>query len=143
MCNSLNKGLEAKGWEVRDTKELLGLSPEEEAHIEIKLKLAESFREHRLRRKMTQLDVAKAIKSSQSRAPKMEAGDRLASDNQNRSLISERVNPSGKGSTLCPTMVYSLSFLVNDFSRSIYPCGSKNGVALNPRTPVPGACVNV
>ena len=62
-----------------EIEEFLGLSAEEEAFIEIKLKLAESFREHRMRRKMTQLDVAKAIKSSQSRVAKMEAGDRSVS----------------------------------------------------------------
>ena len=79
MHNSKKKRLEAKGWKVGSTKEFLGLSAEEEAYIEIKLKLAESFREQRLRCKMTQLDVAKAIKSSQSRVAKMEAGDRSVS----------------------------------------------------------------
>ncbi len=79
MHNSKKKRLEAKGWKVGSTKEFLGLSAEEEAYIEIKLKLAESFREHRLRCKMTQSDAAKAIKSSQSRVAKMEAGDRSVS----------------------------------------------------------------
>jgi DNA-binding XRE family transcriptional regulator len=79
MNNSKKKRLEAKGWKVGSTKEFLGLSAEEEAYIEIKLKLAESFREHRLRCKMTQSDAAKAIKSSQSRVAKMEAGDRSVS----------------------------------------------------------------
>jgi transcriptional regulator with XRE-family HTH domain len=54
---------------------VLGLSPEEEAYVEIKLKLSESFREQRLRLKMTQSDAAKLLKSSQSRVAKMEAGD--------------------------------------------------------------------
>jgi predicted XRE-type DNA-binding protein len=75
MHSNKKRRLEAKGWKVGSAKDFLELSPEEEAYIEIKLKLAESFREHRLQRKMTQLDVAKAIKSRQSRVAKMEAGD--------------------------------------------------------------------
>jgi DNA-binding XRE family transcriptional regulator len=75
MHSSKRKHLEEKGWRVGSTKEFLGLSAEEEAYIEIKLRLSESFREHRLRREMTQSDVAKVIKSSQSRIAKMEAGD--------------------------------------------------------------------
>jgi len=36
-----------------------------------------------------------------------------------RSFISDRTYPSGNDSTLWPTIVYSLSFLVNDFSNSM------------------------
>ena len=55
--------------------EFLGLSSQEEAYIEIKLRLAQNLREQRLRRRMTQSDLAKAINSSQSRVAKMEAGE--------------------------------------------------------------------
>ena len=79
MHSNKRKRLEAKGWKIGNAKEFLGLSSAEEAYIEIKLKLAESFREHRLRCKMTQSDAAKAIKSSQSRVAKMESGDRSVS----------------------------------------------------------------
>jgi hypothetical protein len=79
MHKSKKKRLEAKGWKVSGTKEFLELSSEEKAYIEIKLKLAVSFREQRLRRRMTQSDVARAIRSSQSRVAKMEAGDRSVS----------------------------------------------------------------
>jgi ribosome-binding protein aMBF1 (putative translation factor) len=75
MRNDKKKRLEAKGWKIGSAKEFLGLSAEEEAYIEIKLRLAESLREQRLRRQMTQSDLAKAIKSSQSRVAKMEAGE--------------------------------------------------------------------
>jgi ribosome-binding protein aMBF1 (putative translation factor) len=75
MRNDKRKRLEAKGWKVGSAKEFLGLSSQEEAYIEIKLRLAESLREQRLRRRMTQSDLAKAIKSSQSRVAKMEAGE--------------------------------------------------------------------
>ncbi len=75
MHSNKKKRLEAKGWRVGNAKEFLGLTPEEEAYVEIKLRLSESFRAYRLRRKMTQLDAAKLLKSSQSRVAKMEAGD--------------------------------------------------------------------
>ena len=82
------KRLEEKGWKVGSTKEFLGLSDEEESYIEIKLRLSTSFREHRLRRNMTQAEFAKLIKSSQSRVAKMEAGDSSVSlDLLVRSLI--------------------------------------------------------
>lgn len=75
MRNSKRKRLEAKGWKVGSTKDFLGLSSQEEAYIEIKLRLAETLRNQRMRRRMTQSDLAKAIKSSQSRVAKMEAGE--------------------------------------------------------------------
>ena len=88
MRSNKKKRLEEKGWKVGSTKEFLGLSDEEEAYIEIKLRLSMSFREQRLRRNMTQADVAKLIKSSQSRVAKMEAGDSSVSlDLLIRSLI--------------------------------------------------------
>ena len=79
MRSSKRKRLEAKGWKVGDAKDFLGLSSQEEAYIEIKLKLAESLRSQRLRRQMTQSDLAKAIRSSQSRVAKMEAGEHSVS----------------------------------------------------------------
>jgi predicted XRE-type DNA-binding protein len=75
MRDTKRKRLETKGWKVGSAKEFLGLSSEEEAYIEIKLRLAENLRAQRLRRQMTQADLAKALKSSQSRVAKMEAGE--------------------------------------------------------------------
>ena len=75
MPNTKKKRIEAKGWKVGTAKEFLGLSSEEEAYIEIKFKLAERLRNQRLRRQMTQSDLAKTLKSSQSRVAKMEAGE--------------------------------------------------------------------
>ncbi len=75
MRSSKKKRLEGKGWTVGSASEFLGLSSEEEAYIEIKLRLAESLRNQRLRRRMSQSEVAKAIKSSQSRVAKMEAAE--------------------------------------------------------------------
>ena len=88
MQQNKKKKLEEKGWKVGDAKEFLGLSDEEEAYVEIKLRLSESFRQYRLRQKMTQAEAAKLIKSSQSRVAKMEAGDSTVSlDLLIRSLI--------------------------------------------------------
>jgi len=62
MQHKRKKRLEKKGWKVGSAKEFLGLSGEEEVYIQIKLRLSESFRQHRLRRKMTQAEAAKMIK---------------------------------------------------------------------------------
>ena len=79
MHESKRKQLEAKGWKVGSTREFLGLSSQEEAYIEIKLRLAEILRNQRIRHRMTQSELATAIKSSQSRVAKMEAGERSVS----------------------------------------------------------------
>ena len=79
MHSNKRKRLEAIGWKVGGTREFLGLSEQEESYVEIKLRLAESLRNQRMKRRMTQADVAKAIKSSQSRVAKMEAGERSVS----------------------------------------------------------------
>src|SRR5438093_1086483 len=75
MREEKRKRLEAKGWKVGTAKDFLGLSPEEEAFVEIRLRLAEGLNRFRLRRDVTQVELAKAVRSSQSRIAKMEAGD--------------------------------------------------------------------
>jgi predicted transcriptional regulator len=75
MREEKRKRLKAKGWKVGSAKEFLGLSDEEAAYIEVKLKLAESLRERRRHRRLTQIDLAKLLRSSQSRVAKMETGD--------------------------------------------------------------------
>jgi DNA-binding XRE family transcriptional regulator len=67
--------LEAKGWKVGTAQELLRLSTEEAAYIELKVRLAMGIREWRRRRRLTQAALAKRLESSQSRIAKMEAGD--------------------------------------------------------------------
>ncbi len=80
--------LEKKGWKVGRVDEFLSLTPEEAAYIEMKLALADSIKEHRLRRKLTQVDLARMLKSSQSRVAKIERGDASVSiDLLVRSLI--------------------------------------------------------
>ena len=67
--------LTSKGWKVGSAAKFLGLSPEEEALIELRLRLAQGLRARRTRQRMTQAQLAAAIRSSQSRVAKMEAGD--------------------------------------------------------------------
>lgn len=75
MRESKRKRLEATGWRVRSAAGFLNLSPEEAAYVELKIKLAAKLRQWRVRRRLTQGDLARLVKSSQSRVAKMEAGD--------------------------------------------------------------------
>jgi predicted XRE-type DNA-binding protein len=67
--------LEKKGWKVGSTQEFLGLSEEESSYIELKLKLSSNIRQLRTQKNLTQEQLAKLLKSSQSRVAKLEAGD--------------------------------------------------------------------
>jgi DNA-binding XRE family transcriptional regulator len=75
MDDRKRKRLVAKGWKVSSAKDVLQLSDEEEAYIELRLKLAEGLKARRSDKGLTQIQFAKAIQSSQSRVAKMEAGD--------------------------------------------------------------------
>lgn len=75
MNEAKRKKLEAKGWRFGGVQDFLGLSEQEAAFIEVKLKLAQSLRVKRIRRGMGQTQAAKIIHSSQSRFAKMEAAD--------------------------------------------------------------------
>ncbi|MCI0504793.1 MAG: helix-turn-helix domain-containing protein [Gammaproteobacteria bacterium] len=75
MKAAKRKKLKAKGWKVGNTADFLGLSDEEAAYIEMKLKLCNGLKNLRIKRHMTQEGLAKLIKSSQSRVAKMETGD--------------------------------------------------------------------
>jgi DNA-binding XRE family transcriptional regulator len=75
MRKSKRERLQKKGWKVGTVEEFLGLSPEEAAYIELKLRLSENLRRRRQRSKLTQVELAKRIRSSQSRVAKMEGGD--------------------------------------------------------------------
>jgi ribosome-binding protein aMBF1 (putative translation factor) len=88
MRKQKQKRLRAKGWNVGTVKEFLGLSNEEAAYIELKIKLAAGLRQRRQRKGLSQLDLAAKLESSQSRVAKMEAGDPSVSlDLLIRSLI--------------------------------------------------------
>jgi len=75
MQETKRKKLEAKGWKIGTPKDFLGMSDEEEAYVNLRLKLAEGLKARRQSRGITQVGLARTIKSSQSRVAKMEAGD--------------------------------------------------------------------
>jgi ribosome-binding protein aMBF1 (putative translation factor) len=75
MRASKRKKLESSGWKVSDARDFLNLSVAEEEYIALRLKLAEGLRGHRAYRGLSQEQLAKCVKSSQSRIAKMEAGD--------------------------------------------------------------------
>lgn len=75
MLASKSQKLQSKGWRSGTTAEFLGLSPDEEAYIELRLRLSRGLRARRRKAKRTQAQLAEAIGSSQSRVAKMEAGD--------------------------------------------------------------------
>ena len=68
------KNLEKKGWKVGTAKEFLGLSDKEASYIELKLKLSADIKKLRTQKNLTQVDLAKILKSSQSRVAKLESG---------------------------------------------------------------------
>jgi len=75
MEHAKRKRLEKAGWRVGSTADFLGLSGVEEALVDMKLKLGMRLRKTREQHKLTQIDLAKRMGSSQSRVAKMEAGD--------------------------------------------------------------------
>ena len=75
MREDKQKRLAAKGWKIGTARSFLQLSPEEEAFIEVRLRLAEALKQHRTRRRITQVALARILGSSQSRVAKMESGD--------------------------------------------------------------------
>ena len=75
MKSAKRKKLESNGWKVGSVEDFLGLSSEEVAYIEMKHALSNSLKERRAKEKLSQVEVAKIFKTSQSRVAKMEAGD--------------------------------------------------------------------
>ena len=80
--------LHAAGWAVGDAADFLDLSPAEAAYVELKLSLGLLLRHWRSTRKLTQMELARRLGSSQSRVAKMEAGDpTVSADLLLRSLL--------------------------------------------------------
>ena len=71
--------LEAAGWKVGTVAELLELTPEEEAIVEIRVALSKSLKKMRQQEQLSQQKLAEKTNSSQSRVAKMEAADRSVS----------------------------------------------------------------
>lgn len=75
MNKAKQRRLEQDGWKVGSAKELLGLTREESAYIEMRLALSRNLRALRTRKRLTQVQAARMLGSSQSRVAKLEAGD--------------------------------------------------------------------
>jgi len=75
MKSAKKKRLETKGWRIGTAAEFLQLSSEESTYIEMKLALSKNLQERRKDKSLTQEQLARLLKSSQSRVAKMEAGD--------------------------------------------------------------------
>ena len=71
--------LEAAGWKVGTVAELLELTPEEEAIVEIRVALSKSLKKMRQQEQLSQQKLAEKTNSSQSRVARMEAADRSVS----------------------------------------------------------------
>src|SRR5438309_11281178 len=75
MKKGKREKLKAAGWAVGSVQDFLGLSDADAALIEMKLPLSRTLRDRRQRRGVSQVELAKRLRSSQSRVAKMEAGD--------------------------------------------------------------------
>lgn len=67
------KVLETKGWRVGSAEEFLGLTPEEAAMVDLRLRLADAVKRRRKEQRLTQAQLAALLGSSQSRVAKVEA----------------------------------------------------------------------
>ncbi|ANM29866.1 transcriptional regulator [Acidobacteria bacterium Mor1] len=104
MRKAKRERLEQKGWRVGTTDEFLDLTPEESAYIELKLRLSTGLKKRRQRRKVTQVQLAELIKSSQSRVAKMESGDPSVSmDLLIRSLLALGASDRDLARVIAPT----------------------------------------
>ena len=75
MKATKRKKLGAAGWKVGSAREFLNLSDEEAAFVELKLTLSASLKACRTNQGLSQSELAKRLRSSQSRVAKMEASD--------------------------------------------------------------------
>lgn len=101
MKKSKRSRLEASGWRLGDAADFLELAPEEAALVETKLALSGSVRERRTQQGLSQADLAKRLKSSQSRVAKMEAADpSVSADLLLRALFALGATPSEVASVI-------------------------------------------
>ena len=100
MNKTKKKLLETHGWKVGTVAELLGMTSEDEALVEIRLALSQQVRKRRMK-KMTQSELAVKLKSSQPRVAKVEAGDDSVSiDLLMRALLATGASPKEIGKTI-------------------------------------------
>jgi len=75
MKAAKRKKLEARGWRLTSAEELLSLSKEEAAIVEMKIALVDAVKAQREKHNLSQTELAKRMRSSQSRVARIEAGD--------------------------------------------------------------------
>ncbi len=75
MKASKQAQLKKLGWKIGSAADFLGLTKEESAYIEMKISFSDALRKRRLKKGLSQIDLAQLIGSSQSRVAKMESGD--------------------------------------------------------------------
>jgi DNA-binding transcriptional regulator YiaG len=73
MNKEKQKALAAAGFDVMDAEDFLDLTEEERGLVDLKVALGKTVREMRVRNHLTQSEVAKRMKTSQSRVAKIEA----------------------------------------------------------------------
>lgn len=101
MDKRKQRRLEARGWRVGSAAEFLGLSAEEAALVEMKLRLSAALRARRTGLRLSQTALAKRLGSSQSRVAKMEAGDQSVSiDLLMKALLALGASPHDVGKAL-------------------------------------------
>lgn len=74
LCEQVMKRLK-NGWVEGSVQDFLALSDADMEYIETRRALSRQLRAERLRKHLTQTDLAAALKTSQSRVAKMEQGD--------------------------------------------------------------------
>ena len=74
MNNKKREALEAAGWVFGNAEDFLELSAEERCLVELRLKFARGIRTLRKLKKLTQVELAKRMKTSQPRVVRIEAG---------------------------------------------------------------------
>ncbi len=75
MDKNKRKRHEAAGWKTGSAYDFLEMTDEEASYVELKLVLSAAVRKLRMQRHLTQAQLAKRMRSSQSRVAKAEAGD--------------------------------------------------------------------
>lgn len=103
MDKKKRKRLEAAGWKFGTIEEFLGLSPEESAIVELRLRLSDALKKRRATLGWSQQKLANTLQSSQSRVAKMEADDPTVSiDLLIRGLLSTGVGLDGLSKIVSP-----------------------------------------
>lgn len=94
--------MNAAGWKVGDTDEFLQLSDAESKLVYLRLSLMQAVKTSRIKRNLSQIELAQRMKSSQSRVAKIEAGDtRVSLDLIVRALIASGATSKEIQSAFC------------------------------------------